>query len=71
MLRQLGLLPEYVSYPYALPDGRKPATGRRFEVRVPTAGAETAAKMRDKNAVPSNLLFAGGIREVEVSGSND
>ncbi|CAG8947185.1 unnamed protein product [Penicillium salamii] len=71
VLRQLGLLPEYMPYPYALPDGRKPAAGRRFEVRVPAAGAETAAKMRNKSVVPSNLLFAGGIREVEVSGNND
>lgn len=71
VLRQLGLLPEYMPYPYALPDGRKPAAGRRFEVRVPAVGAETAAKMRNKNAVPSNLLFAGGIREVEISGNND
>ncbi|RAL06921.1 uncharacterized protein BO97DRAFT_401044 [Aspergillus homomorphus CBS 101889] len=71
VLRQLGLLPEYMPYPYALPDGREPAAGRIFEVRVPAAGAETAAKMRDKNAVPSNLLFAGGIREVQVSGNNN
>ncbi|KAB8254973.1 hypothetical protein BDV32DRAFT_142441 [Aspergillus pseudonomiae] len=53
VLRQLGLMPEYLPYPYLLPDGKGPAPG-----------AETAAKMRDKNAAPSNQLFAGGVREV-------
>ncbi|KKK20850.1 hypothetical protein ARAM_005296 [Aspergillus rambellii] len=61
---QLGLMPEYVPFPYALPDKRQPALGKRFEVRLPTAGVETVAKMRDKNSVPSNQLFEGGIREV-------
>ncbi|KNG86351.1 LEA domain protein [Aspergillus nomiae NRRL 13137] len=64
VLRQLGLIPEYLPYPYLFPDGKGPAPGRAFEFRVPAAGAETAAKMRDKNAAPSNQLFAGGVREV-------
>ncbi|KAE8133820.1 LEA domain protein [Aspergillus pseudotamarii] len=64
VLKQLGLMPEYVPYPYPLPDGQRPAEGKSFAVRVPAAGAETAAKMRDKNAVPSNQLMAGGIQEV-------
>lgn len=63
VLRQLGLMPEYLPYPYQLPEGKKPACGRSLEVRAPVAGAETAAKMRDKNSVPSNQLFQGGIRE--------
>ncbi|KAI9926204.1 hypothetical protein MW887_004667 [Aspergillus wentii] len=64
VLKQLGLMPEYLPYPYPLANGKRPAPGRSFEVRVPAAGAETAAKMRDKNAVPSNQLFTGDVREV-------
>ncbi|KAB8203799.1 hypothetical protein BDV34DRAFT_236283 [Aspergillus parasiticus] len=51
VLKQLGLMPEYVPYPYPLPDGKRPAPGKSFA-------------MRDKNSVPSNQLFAGGIQEV-------
>ncbi|UNI24856.1 Carboxymethylenebutenolidase [Purpureocillium takamizusanense] len=64
VLRQLGLLPEYLPFPYALPDGRTAAAGRTFEYRVPVLGAETASKMRDKNSVASNALIGGTIREV-------
>ncbi|KAL4990178.1 hypothetical protein BDW68DRAFT_185933 [Aspergillus falconensis] len=58
VLRQLGILPEYLLYPYPLPgeegDGR-------IEVRVSVAGAENAERMRDKNAVALNGLFEGEI----------
>ncbi|GES60460.1 LEA domain protein [Aspergillus terreus] len=64
VLVQLGFLPEYLPYPYPLPDGRTPAPGKRFEVLVPTVGVDTVNKMRDKNSVPSNQLFEGGVREV-------
>lgn len=67
MLRQLGLLPEYLPFPYALPDGKKPAEGHRFEYRVPVAGIETADKMREKESVPSNGMFDFKIREVKDS----
>lgn len=66
MLRQLNLLPEYLPFPYVLPDGRKPEPGKRFEYRVPVAGTETAEKMRDRNAVRSNQMFGFEIREVET-----
>lgn len=66
-LRQLGLLPEYLPYPYPLPDGRIPATNKAFEYRLPVAGVETANKMRDKNSVPSNEMFSFTIREVDQS----
>jgi hypothetical protein len=33
VLRQLGLLPEYLPFPYPLPDGRVPGKGKRFEYR--------------------------------------
>lgn len=64
-LRQLGLLPEYLPFPYPLPDGRLPAEGKRFEYRVPTAGVETAQKLVDESSVASNGLFGFDIREVD------
>lgn len=65
VLRQLGLLPEYLPFPHPLPDGRKPAPGMGFEYRVPVAGTDTANKMRDRNLVLSNQMFDFKIREVE------
>lgn len=62
---QLGLLPEYLPFPYALPDGSVAAHGKRFEYRVPAAGAESAEKLQDEHAVPSNQMFEYKIREVE------
>lgn len=64
-LRQLGLLPEYLPFPYPLPDGRLPAKGKRFEYRVPTAGVETAQKLVNESSVASNGLFGFDIREVD------
>ncbi|KAK2593431.1 hypothetical protein QQS21_008882 [Conoideocrella luteorostrata] len=64
-LRQLGLLPEYLPFPHALPGGSGPSSqGKRFEYKVPVLGIETADKMRDKNCVESNSLFGGELREV-------
>ncbi|KAG9246020.1 hypothetical protein BJ878DRAFT_317502 [Calycina marina] len=65
-LRQVGLLPEYLPYDRALPDGTLPKEGKRFEYRVPAAGVETAKKMKDKNSVVSNGMFEYGIREVDT-----
>ena len=65
VLIQLGLLPEWLPYPHALPDGRKPAPGKRFEHRVPAAGVETAAKLENKESIDSNEMFAFKIREVD------
>ncbi|KAM3084584.1 hypothetical protein ACMFMG_001314 [Clarireedia jacksonii] len=65
VLRQLGLLPEYLPFPYPLPNGRTPAKGKRFEYRVPTAGAETARKLMDESSVVSNHMFGFEIREVD------
>ncbi|KAJ5381576.1 uncharacterized protein N7496_004004 [Penicillium cataractarum] len=64
VLRQVGLMPEYLPYPYALPDGSKPAPGKQFEYRVPVAGIESAEKMRDRNSVASNQMFQYRLREV-------
>jgi carboxymethylenebutenolidase len=60
VLRQIGLLPEYLPFPYALPDGKATAA----EYRVPVGGIETADKMRDRNAIPSNEMLEFKIREV-------
>lgn len=65
LLRQIALLPDYLPFPYPV-NGRDPAPGRRFEYRVPTAGAETARKLVDENSVPSNEMFGFGIREVSA-----
>ncbi|CAI7629717.1 unnamed protein product [Penicillium glandicola] len=61
-LFQLGLMPEYLPYPYPLPDGTCAGAGKRFEYRVPGAGRETAEKMKDKNSVESNGMFEHRIR---------
>ncbi|KAJ5823717.1 hypothetical protein N7447_006057 [Penicillium robsamsonii] len=66
VLVQLGLLPEYLPFPYALPDGTLPTHGKRFEYRVPAAGAESAAKLQNEHEVPSNQMFEYKIREVDV-----
>ena len=63
VLRQLGLLPEYLPFPYALPGGREPSEGRQFEYRVPVAGGETAKKLADENAWPSNEMMGFAVRE--------
>jgi carboxymethylenebutenolidase len=57
VLVQAGLLPEYLPFPYALPNGQTPGQGKRFEYRVPAAGAETALKMKDEKAVRSNEMI--------------
>jgi carboxymethylenebutenolidase len=64
VLRQLGLLPEYLPFPYALPGGTEPGDGKQFEYRVPVAGVETAKKLVDENAWPSNEMIAFAVREV-------
>ncbi|GAB1207178.1 hypothetical protein APSETT445_005890 [Aspergillus pseudonomiae] len=65
VLVQLGLMPEYLPFPYALPGGQLPGPGKRFEYRVPAAGVETAMKLQDEHAVPSNGMFEFKVREVD------
>ncbi|KAH8719253.1 hypothetical protein GQ44DRAFT_809483 [Phaeosphaeriaceae sp. PMI808] len=64
VLRQLGLLPEYLPFPYPLPNGDTPAPGKMFEYVVPVAGIDTANKMRDRNSVQSNMVSDFKIRQV-------
>ncbi|RDL36456.1 NTF2-like protein [Venustampulla echinocandica] len=65
VLVQLGLMPEYLPFPYTLPDGTKPGPGKMFQYRVPAAGVDTARKILDKNSVPSNDMFNFEVREVD------
>ncbi|CAN8106319.1 unnamed protein product [Discula destructiva] len=64
VLRQIGLMPEYLPFPYPLPDGKKVSEGKSLEYRVPVAGIEIAEKMRDRNSGPSNGMFEFQTREV-------
>lgn len=57
VLTQLGLLPEYLPFPYPLPDGKTASPGKSFHYRVPVAGIEVARKMTDKTSVQSNEMF--------------
>ncbi|CAK7228899.1 hypothetical protein SCUCBS95973_007037 [Sporothrix curviconia] len=63
VLAQLGLLPEYLPFPYAV-EGHA-AAGKPLEYRLPVAGVESAAKLREKNAVASNEMFKYSVREVQ------
>ncbi|KAL4923702.1 uncharacterized protein BDV17DRAFT_233383 [Aspergillus undulatus] len=65
VLIQLGLMPEYLPFPYPLADGRTPAPGKRFEYRVPAAGVETADKLQNEHLVESNEMFKFEVREVD------
>lgn len=64
VLVQLGLLPEYLPFPYPLPDGSRPAPGKRFEYRVPAAGVEAADKLQNEHRIPSNAMLEYEVREV-------
>ncbi|PNS21553.1 Glucosidase 2 subunit beta [Sphaceloma murrayae] len=66
VLAQLGLLPEFLPFPFPLTDGTKPAPGKAFQFQLPVAGIESARKMREKNSVPSNEMFGYKIREVDL-----
>ncbi|KAI1849745.1 hypothetical protein JX266_004694 [Neoarthrinium moseri] len=65
-LIQCGLLPEYLPFPYPLEDGRTPAPGKKFEYRVPGAGWDVPAKLKDQGAAPSNEMFDWEVREVDA-----
>ncbi|KAF9770670.1 hypothetical protein IL306_011729 [Fusarium sp. DS 682] len=65
-LRQLGLMPEYLPFPYPVP-GQVGGPGAKYEYRVPVIGIETADKMRDRNSVASNEMFSYKVRAVQDS----
>ncbi|EGE80311.1 carboxymethylenebutenolidase [Blastomyces dermatitidis ATCC 18188] len=66
LLCQLGLLPEYLPFPYPLADDRAaPGKGKVLEYKVPVAGVEAAEKLREEGSVESNGMIGGvGVREV-------
>lgn len=66
VLKQLDLLPEYLPFPYPLPHNKLPASGKRFEYKLPVANVSCAEKMRDKNKVVSNEMFEYSIRETNI-----
>lgn len=71
VLRQLGLMPEYLPFPYPVPgEDEEDGSGRqrRWEYRVPVAGVETAQKLVDEHAVPSNGMLEFAVREVREDG---
>lgn len=63
-LVQLGLLPEYLPFPYPI-QGRTPSTGKHFEYRVPAAGEDTAKKLVNEASVESNQMFNFEVREAD------
>jgi len=56
VLRQLGLLPEWTVFPYPI-NGQEAEQGKRYQIRFPVAGKETAEKLVDEASVESNLLI--------------
>ncbi|KAK1535327.1 carboxymethylenebutenolidase [Colletotrichum paranaense] len=64
-LRQLGLLPEFLPFPYQI-NGSGPASGKKFEFKLPVAGVESAHKLVDESAVESNAMFEYETREVDA-----
>ncbi|UPX11820.1 Carboxymethylenebutenolidase [Ascochyta rabiei] len=63
-LTQLGLLPEYVPFRHAI-DGKEAGEGKRYEVKLPVAGAETGRKLVDEGSEESNLLMGKSWRVVD------
>ena len=61
VLFQLGLMPEYLPFPYPVQGQTEP--GKKLEYRVPGAGREVADKLVDESAVPSNGMFGFAVRE--------
>lgn len=68
ILRQLGLLPDYLPFPHPLPNGE---AGKQAEYRLPVAGIETTNKMRDRNSLPSNEMCEYKVRFRDVKAKGD
>lgn len=64
VLKQLGLLPEYVAFPYDI-NGKSAEEGKRFEVRLPVVGAEGSRKLVDEGFEASNALMESKWRVVD------
>ncbi|KAH3948293.1 hypothetical protein HBH53_104540 [Parastagonospora nodorum] len=64
VLKQLGLLPEYVGFPYAI-DGEEAPEGKRYEVALPVVGSEGSRKLVDEGSEESNALMGRKWRVVD------
>ncbi|KAH7037414.1 uncharacterized protein B0I36DRAFT_371929 [Microdochium trichocladiopsis] len=62
VLFQLGLMPDYLPFPYPVAGATDSA--KKIEYRVPGAGIDTARKLADESSVPSNEMFKFTHREV-------
>ncbi|KAL5121324.1 hypothetical protein ACEQ8H_000792 [Pleosporales sp. CAS-2024a] len=60
VLKQLGLLPEWVPFPHEV----EGAEGKSVEVRLPVVGAEGSRKLVDEGCEESNALMGKGWRVV-------
>lgn len=63
-LKQLELLPEYVPFNHAI-DGKEAPEGKRYEIKLPVAGAETGRKLVDEGSEESNKLMGKSWRVVD------
>jgi carboxymethylenebutenolidase len=64
VLRQLGLLPEYVAFPYPIDEQDAPA-GKKYEVALPVVGSEGSRKLVDEGSEASNVLMEKKWRVVD------
>ncbi|KAH8733006.1 hypothetical protein GQ44DRAFT_745239 [Phaeosphaeriaceae sp. PMI808] len=64
VLKQLGLLPEFVAFPYPM-EGRDTPAGKRYEVRLPVVGVEGSGKLVDEGSAESNMLMGETWRVVD------
>ncbi|OTA56772.1 carboxymethylenebutenolidase [Hypoxylon sp. EC38] len=68
LLRQLGLLPDYLPFPYSITGDESVAHNKSFEYRLPVAGIESAHKFTNESSVESNTMFRYEYREVKLGG---
>ncbi|KAI5867374.1 carboxymethylenebutenolidase [Durotheca rogersii] len=61
LLRQLGLLPDYLPFPYPV-SGEAAASAASWEYRLPVAGVESAEKLASQSSVVSNTMLGYGCR---------
>ncbi|KAI1140611.1 carboxymethylenebutenolidase [Hypoxylon sp. FL0543] len=66
LLRQLGLLPDYLPFPYPV-EGKGPAASNMsFEYRLPVAGVESAHKLANQSSVESNAMLQYEYRKAKL-----
>lgn len=62
-LRQIGLLPEFLPFPYEVEGGKKASEGKSWHYQLPVAGVEAAEKMKNRKAIESNKMFENELVE--------